>query len=77
MATLNQASRQLDEALLAAVNGSGLPLRMVELQLLNLLHAVQDRLHQEETEETMRGLITLLEKGTENPSGSLNFLLTL
>ena len=30
MATLNQASRQLDEALLAAVNGSGLPLRMVE-----------------------------------------------
>ena len=32
---------------------------------------------QEETEETMRGLITLLEKGTENPSGSLNFLLTL
>ena len=34
------------------MNGSGLPLRMVELQLLNLLHAVQDRLHQEETEET-------------------------
>ena len=52
MATLNQASRRLDEALLAAVNGSGLPLRMVELQLLNLLHAVQDRLHQEQTEET-------------------------
>lgn len=32
---------------------------------------------QEETEETMRGLIALLEKGTENPPGSLNFLLTL
>lgn len=28
----------------------------------------------EETEETILGLISLLEKGTENPSGSLNFL---
>ena len=28
----------------------------------------------EEIEETMRGLISLLEKGTENPAGSLNFL---
>lgn len=32
---------------------------------------------QEEIEETMRGLISLLEKGTENPAGSLNFLMTL
>lgn len=30
----------------------------------------------EETEETIRGLISLLEKGTENPSGSLNFLIS-
>ena len=28
----------------------------------------------EEIEETIRGLIALLEKGTENPAGSLNFL---
>ena len=31
----------------------------------------------EEIEETMRALVALLEKGTENPEGSLNFLLTL
>ena len=30
----------------------------------------------EETEETIRGLISLLEKGTENPAGSLNFLMS-
>lgn len=29
---------------------------------------------QEEIEETILGLISLLEKGTENPAGSLNFL---
>ena len=28
----------------------------------------------EEIEETLKGLITLLEKGTDNPAGSLNFL---
>lgn len=28
----------------------------------------------EETEDTIHGLISLLEKGTENPAGSLNFL---
>ena len=28
----------------------------------------------DETEETITGLISLLEKGTENPAGSLNFL---
>ncbi len=32
---------------------------------------------QENIEETMRALISLLEKGTENPQGSLNFLLAL
>lgn len=31
----------------------------------------------EEIEETITGLIALLEKGTENPSGSLNFLRAL
>lgn len=30
----------------------------------------------EEIEETILGLISLLEKGTENPAGSLNFLMT-
>lgn len=30
----------------------------------------------EETEETILGLISLLEKGTGNPAGSLNFLIT-
>lgn len=49
--TLNQASRELDRALLATVNGSGLPLRMVELQVLTLLRAVQDKLKQEEAAE--------------------------
>lgn len=46
--TLNQASRKLDSDLLTAVNGSGLPLRVVELQIINLLNAVQMRLRQEE-----------------------------
>lgn len=50
--TLNQASRELDAKLLDAVNYSGLPLRLVELQLLNLLHAVQDKLAQEEAGES-------------------------
>jgi len=31
----------------------------------------------EEIEETILGLISLLEKGTENPTGSLNFLTTM
>lgn len=53
--TLNQASRELDNALLAAVNGSGLPLRMVELQVLNLLRAVQDKLAAEEAAERKDG----------------------
>lgn len=49
--TLNQASRKLDSDLLLAVNGSGLPLRVVELQIINLLNAVQMRLRQEEEKE--------------------------
>lgn len=31
----------------------------------------------EETEDTILGLISLLEKGSENPAGSLNFLLAI
>jgi hypothetical protein len=31
---------------------------------------------EEETAETIRGLICLLEKGTENPVGALNFLMS-
>lgn len=49
--TLNQASRELDAKLLDAVNNSGLPLRMVELQIINLLNAVQAKLRQEEAAE--------------------------
>lgn len=49
--TLNQASRKLDSDLLTVVNGSGLPLRVVELQVINLLNAIQLRLRQEEEKE--------------------------
>lgn len=49
--TLNQASRKLDSDLLLAVNSSGLPLRVVELQVINLLNAIQLRLRQEEEKE--------------------------
>lgn len=52
--TLNQASRKLDSDLLRAVNGSGLPLRVVELQVINLLNAVQLRLRQEEEMEAAK-----------------------
>ena len=31
----------------------------------------------EEIEDTIAGLVSLLEKGTENPTGSLNFLMTI
>ena len=31
----------------------------------------------EEIRDTIAGLVTLLEKGTENPAGSLNFLMTI
>ena len=49
--TLNQASKKLDTDLLLAVNSSGLPLRVVELQVINLLNAIQLRLRQEEEKE--------------------------
>lgn len=49
--TLNQASKKLDTDLLSAVNSSGLPLRVVELQVINLLNAIQLRLRQEEEKE--------------------------
>lgn len=51
--TLNQASKKLDTDLLLAVNSSGLPLRVVELQIINLLNAVQMRLRQEEALEAL------------------------
>lgn len=49
--TFNQASKKLDTDLLSAVNSSGLPLRVVELQVINLLNAIQLRLRQEEEKE--------------------------
>lgn len=49
--TFNQASKKLDTDLLSAVNGCGLPLRVVELQVINLLNAIQLRLRQEEEKE--------------------------
>ena len=49
--TFNQASKKLDTDLLSAVNGCGLPLRVVELQVINLLNAIQLRLRQEEALE--------------------------
>ncbi len=49
--TFNQASKKLDTDLLSAVNGCGLPLRVVELQVINLLNAIQMRLRQEEEKE--------------------------
>ena len=49
--TLNQASKKLDTDLLLAVNSCGLPLRVVELQVINLLNAIQLRLRQEEEKE--------------------------
>lgn len=49
--TFNQASKKLDAGLLLAVNSSGLPLRVVELQVINLLNAIQLRLRQEEEKE--------------------------
>lgn len=52
--TLNQASRQLDAQMLDAVNHSGLPLRVIELQLLNLLHIVQEHLAKEEASEQQK-----------------------
>ncbi len=56
------------------------PAALAEIVLIVLTIKLGNNLlpsSQEEIEETMRALISLLEKGTENPAGSLNFLLSL
>lgn len=56
------------------------PAALAEIVLLVLTVKLDNTLvpsSHEEIEETIRGLISLLEKGTENPAGSLNFLMTL
>lgn len=53
------------------------PAALAEIVLIVLAVKLDNSLvpsSQEEIEETILGLISLLEKGTENPSGSLNFL---
>ena len=55
------------------------PAALAEIALIVLTVKLNDSLDPsgpEETEETIRGLISLLEKGTENPAGSLNFLMS-
>ncbi|HJC25098.1 MAG TPA: TetR/AcrR family transcriptional regulator [Candidatus Eisenbergiella merdavium] len=55
----------------------GHPAALAEIVLIVLTVKLDNTLipsTREEIEETMRGLISLLEKGTENPAGSLNFL---
>ena len=66
--TLNQASRKLDSDLLLAVNGSGLPLRVVELQVINLLNAVQMRLRQEEEKEAADEAADAAERAEARPA---------
>ncbi len=54
------------------------PAALAEIVLIILSVKLDNTLlpsSQEETEETIAGLISLLEKGTENPPGSLNFLM--
>ncbi len=56
------------------------PAALAEIVLIVLTVEIGNTLvpsSQEEIEETMQALISLLEKGTENPAGSLNFLLSL
>ena len=56
------------------------PAALAEIVLIVLTVKLDNTLipsSQEEIEETILGLISLLEKGTENPVGSLNFLMTL
>lgn len=53
------------------------PAALAEIVLIVLAVKLDNSLvpsSQEEIEETILGLISLLEKGTENPTGSLNFL---
>ena len=55
------------------------PAALAEIVLIVLTVKLDNSLapsEPQETEETIRGLISLLEKGTENPAGSLNFLMT-
>ena len=55
------------------------PAALAEIVLIVLTVKLDNSLapsEPQETEETSRGLISLLEKGTENPAGSLNFLMT-
>ncbi|MGN0404103.1 MAG: TetR/AcrR family transcriptional regulator [Bariatricus sp.] len=53
------------------------PAALAEIALIILTVKLDNTLvpsSEEEIEDTIRGLISLLEKGTENPPGSLNFL---
>ena len=53
------------------------PSALAEIALIVLTVKLDNTLipsTEEEIEDTIRGLISLLEKGTENPPGSLNFL---
>ena len=55
------------------------PAALAEIVLIVLTVKLDNSLapsEPQETEETIRGLISLLEKGTEKPAGSLNFLMT-
>lgn len=55
------------------------PAALAEIVLIVLAVKLDNSLipsQPEEIEETILGLISLLEKGTENPAGSLNFLMT-
>ena len=55
------------------------PAALAEIVLIVLTVKLDNSLapsEPQETEETIRGLISLLEKGTDNPAGSLNFLMT-
>lgn len=55
------------------------PAALAEIVLIVLTVKLDNGLYPtdpEDTEETIRGLISLLEQGTGNPSGSLNFLTT-
>ena len=56
------------------------PSALAEIELIVLTVKLGNSLlpsTQENIENTMRALISLLEKGTENPQGSLNFLMSL
>lgn len=56
------------------------PAALAEIVLIVLTVKIGNTLlpsSQEDSEEIMRALVSLLEKGTENPAGSLNFLLAL